>query len=480
MRHAGTTRLLAWTFLLSVLTPRVATQAQSGATAVVLQGARLIDGAGRPPLADSVLVIERGMIRAVGEKGSVQYPKGASVVDVRGKTIMPALINLHGHLGLTRGIEQDGRNYSEENIRGQMECYLSYGVGTVLSLGTDQELIYSLRDARHHFAAIAKSSSDDSPLNTRLRETARTENLKGMRLYTAGRGFGAPGGYPPPVPNAEDRYRPQTPDEARTDVRELAAHHPDFVKIWVDDDFGRVPKMRPEIYRAIIDEAHRQHLRVIAHVFYLEDAQDLVDAGIDGLGHSVRDRAVDTRLIAAMKARRVFYIPTLVRDESTFIFAKEPQEPKWLDDPFFQRGLQPGVLDTLRSAGFIGKIRANPNLAKYEAGFEMAKKNLRTLFDAGVEVALGTDSGPPLRFQSFFEHRELQLMVESGLMPTQAIECATRNAALILGVNDEFGTLEAGRGADFLVLRADPLEDIHNTEKLSAVWLAGTQVFAWQ
>jgi len=110
----------------------------------------------------------------------------------------------------------------------------------------------------------------------------------------------------------------------------------------------------------------------------------------------------------------------------------------------------------------------------------MAKKNLRTLFDAGIEVALGTDSGPALRFQGFFEHRELQLMVESGLMPTQAIECATRNAALILGVNDEFGTLEAGRGADFLVLRADPLEDIHNTEKLSAVWLAGTQVFAWQ
>jgi imidazolonepropionase-like amidohydrolase len=252
------------------------------------------------------------------------------------------------------------------------------------------------------------------------------------------------------------------------------------VKIWVDDDFGRVPKMRPEIYRAIIDEAHRQHLRVIAHVFYLEDAQDLVDAGIDGLGHSVRDRAVDTRLIAAMKARRVFYIPTLVRDESTFIFAKEPQEPKWLDDPFFQRGLPPGVLDTLRSAGFIGKIRANPNLTKYEAGFEMAKKNLKTLFDAGVEVAMGTDSGPPLRFQGFFEHRELQLMVESGLMPVQAIECATRQAALILGAGDEFGTLEAGRGADFLVLRADPLEDIHNTEKLSAVWLAGTEVFAWQ
>src|SRR6516225_3107496 len=481
MRHAGTTSLLAWTFtLMGMLTPRVATRAQSGAAAVVLRGARLIDGTGRPPVTDSVLVIERGMLRAVGEKGSVQYPKSASVVDAHGKTIMPALINLHGHLGLTRGIEQDGLNYSEENIRAQMECYLSYGVGTVLSLGTDQELIYHLRDAHHHLTAIAKSSSDDSALTTRLREAARAENLNGMRVYTAGRGFGAPGGYPPPVPNAEDRYRPQTPDEARADVRELAAHRPDFVKIWVDDDFGRVPKMKPEIYRAIIDEAHRQHLRVIAHVFYLADAQDLVDAGIDGLGHSVRDRPVDTRLIAAMKARRVFYIPTLVRDESTFIFAKEPQEPKWLDDPFFQRGLQPGVLDTLRSAGFIGKIRANPNLAKYEAGFEMAKKNLRTLFDAGVEVAMGTDSGPPLRFQGFFEHRELQLMVESGLTPMQAIECATRQAALILGATDEFGILEAGRGADFLVLTADPLEDIRNTQKLAAVWLAGTQVFAWQ
>ncbi len=419
---------------------------------VVLEGARLIDGTGRPPFSNSVLVIEGGVIRAVGkmgQKSAVRYPKGAEVLNVRGKTVIPALINLHGHLGLTRGLEQAAGNYTEENIREQLQKYLGYGVGTVVSLGGDQDLIYGLKEAQ------------------------RAGNLVGARLYTAGRGFGAPGGYPPRLANAEDRYRPQTPQEARARVRELASHYPDFVKIWVDDDFGRVPKMKPEIYRAIIDEAHHQRLRIIAHVFYLADAQALVEAGIDGLGHSIRDQPVDPKLIQAMKGRGVFLIPTLVRDESTFIYAEKPRGPKWLDDPFFQAGLEPGVLATLESPAFLTKMRSNPDLAKLQAAFEMARKNLKTLFDAGVKVGFGTDSGPPLRFPGFFEHRELQLTVESGLTPMQAIVCATRNAAEILGAVREFGTLEPGKQADFLVLEANPLEDIHNTEKLSAVWQSG-------
>jgi imidazolonepropionase-like amidohydrolase len=422
-------------------------RAQARARPIVLKGALLIDGTGRPPVENSVLVIAGDKVRAVGKVGSVRIPKGADVRDMSGKTIMPALINLHGHLGITSGLDQTARNYTEENIRSQLEKYLAYGVGTVGSFGQDRDLIYELRDKQ------------------------RAGKLPGARFFTAGRGFSDAGGPSNPL---DRRYHPKIPEEARGDVRELAGHHPDFVKIWVDDDLGRNRKMQPDIYQAIIDEAHRHHLRVFSHEFYLADAKGLLAAGIDGFAHSIRDQPVDSELIGAMKARNVFLIPTLVRDESTFCYA---EGPSWLDDPFFQAGVGPEVLTALRSPALIAKFRRDPYLPKLRAAFEMGKKNLKTLSDAGVKIAFGTDSGAAgYRFQGFFEHRELQLMVEAGLTPMQAIVAATGTNAEVLGRKNEFGTLQPGRQADFLVLDANPLEDIHNTEKLSAVWQAGKAV----
>jgi imidazolonepropionase-like amidohydrolase len=424
-----------------------AARAQATARPIALKGALLIDGTGRPPVENSVLVIEGDKVRAVGRAGSVRILKGADVRDMSGKTIMPALINVHGHLGITSGLDQTARNYTEENIESQLNKYLAYGVGTVGSFGQDRDLIYELRDAQ------------------------RAGKLPGARFFTAGRGFSDAGGPSNPY---DRRYHPKTPEEARADVRELAGHHPDFVKIWVDDDLGRTQKMQPDIYQAIIDEAHRHRLRVFSHEFYLADAKGLLAAGIDGFAHSIRDQPVDNELIAAMKARNVFLIPTLVRDESTFCYA---EGPSWLDDPFFQAGVGPEVLSALRSPALMGKFRQDPYLPKLRAAFEMGKKNLKTLSDAGVKIAFGTDSGAAgYRFQGFFEHRELQLMVESGLTPMQAIAAATGTSAEILHGQKEFGTLEPGRQADFLVLDANPLDDIHNTEKLSAVWQAGKTV----
>src|SRR5256712_11790801 len=182
---------------------------------VVLEGARLIDGTGNPPIEKSVLVIEGNRIKAVGAMGSVPIPEGARVIDLGGKTVIPALINLHGHVGLTRGLEQAAANYNEENIRAQLEKYLAYGVGTVVSLGNDQDLIYSLR------------------------ERQRAGELPGARLYTAGRGFGLPGGYPPGLASPADRYRPQTPEQAPAEGRGPAPHHPPLLQILGDDGVGR-------------------------------------------------------------------------------------------------------------------------------------------------------------------------------------------------------------------------------------------------
>jgi imidazolonepropionase-like amidohydrolase len=197
----------------------------------------------------------------------------------------------------------------------------------------------------------------------------------------------------------------------------------------------------------------------------------LLAAGVDGLAHSVRDQPVDQELITALKARNVIYLATLVRDESTFAYA---DHPAWFDDAFFQAGLSRGTLEKLRSATFRAHAAADPDLAKNRASLAMAERNLKALYDAGVRVGFGTDAGVPGRFLGYFEHRELQLMVEAGLTPMQAIVCATHNAASFLAQN--FGTLQPGQRADFLVLDANPLDDIHNTEKLDAVWQAGKSI----
>lgn len=434
-----------------MICPRAGAQASqvpagNSARPIVLKGARLIDGTGRPPIENSALVIQGSRIVAAGKAGAVSIPKNADVQDLTGKTIMPALINLHGHLGLSNnGADSAAGHYTEENVAKQLNKYLSYGVATVASFGQDEDLIFNIRDDQH------------------------AGKIGGARLFAAGRGFLEPGKANP----ADHRYRPQTADEARADVRELAVHHPDYIKMWVDDGLGHGTRMKPEIYRAIIDEAHKNRIRVFAHEFYLADAKSLLAAGVDGFAHSIRDQPVDNELIAAMKARGVFLIPTLVRDEVLFAYA---DNLKWLGDPFFQAGLDPGALALIRNPQYVEKIRQDPDIAKYRAGLEMAKKNLKTLYDAGVKIAFGTDSGIPTRFSGYNEHRELQLMVEAGLTPMQAIAAASGTNAEILGGAKQFGTLQPGRAAEFMVLDANPLQDIHNTERLSAVWQAGKPV----
>src|SRR5665213_1812662 len=256
------TRSYAWVILgifLSMLVASPRARAQSSTRQIVLKGARLIDGTGGPAIENSVLIVEGDHVVALGKAGAVPIPKNAEVKDVSGKTIMPALINHHGHLGLSsNGADSVAGHYTEENVVKQLNRYLSYGVATVAAFGQDEDVIYKIRDEQ------------------------RAGKLSGARFFTAGRGFLEYTGKTYPL---DDRYRPQTTEEARADVRELATHQPDYVKMWVDDYLGRGVKIKPEIYQAVIDEAHKQHLRVFAHEFYLSDGKALLAAGIDGLAH---------------------------------------------------------------------------------------------------------------------------------------------------------------------------------------------------
>lgn len=416
---------------------------------IVFKGAQLIDGTGAPPIKKSVLVVEGDRITAVGKEGKVHYPKNARVIELEGRTIMPGIVNGHGHLGLGAGTQNRADGYTRENVESALVQYEQYGVTSMISLGLNRDLIYELRDEQ------------------------RKGTFPGATIFTAGRGFGVESGAPP-IPVAADQvYRPQTPDEARTQVREMAQHHPDIVKLWLDDMYGKYPKMDPAIYKAVIEESHKQALRVAAHVFYLADAKGLIADGVDVLAHSIRDLPVDNELIEMMKAHSVLYIPTLMVDESAFVFAENPSV---MQDHFFKLAVSPELLQQFESPEYRRKVENDPNLSKVKAAFAMGQRNLKTLGDAGVHIAFGTDSGAnPARIPGWAEHHELELMVRAGLTPMQAIVAATKESAAVAGSAD-IGTLEAGKRADFLVLAASPLDRISNTRQMLKIWHGGKEV----
>jgi len=245
------------------------------------------------------------------------------------------------------------------------------------------------------------------------------------------------------------------------------------VKFWLDDHNGEFKKMPYDITKAIIDSAHKNNLTASAHVFYLDDAKQLARYGVNGFAHSVRDKAVDQELIDLMKKNGVWQLAaTLSREASMFAYAKNAP---FLNDPFFAQGVSAKVTDTLKSPAFQKTQAADPHFAHYPEYFEAAKKNFKKLVDSGVKYGFGTDSGPPGRFPGFFEHWEMQLLVEAGLTPTQVIHSATKNAAEYLNAKD-LGTLEKSKWADLLVLDKNPLENILNTRTINAVYIAGNRV----
>ncbi len=418
---------------------------------LVFKNFTLIDGRGGNPVSNAAMIVESGRITWVGPASQLKAPGGASVNDVSGKYVMPGIINLHGHVSVASGLTQDPKRfYTREHVEKNLHLYAGYGVTSVASLGTDQPLVYQIR------------------------EEQRRGHPSVARIFTAGRGFTCKGGYPSTVAGMTGvPYEVATAQQATADVEELAAHSPDLVKIWVDDHLGTVPKIPIELSSAIIQAAHKHGLKVVAHVFYLQDAKQLAAAGIDGLAHSVRDKPVDDELIRLMKQHGTWQMAsTLAREASMFVYAKPAP---FLTDPFFTRGVSPEVIATLQSPEYRKTIAADPDLSEYPKFLETAKQNLKRLASAGVRYGFGTDTGPPARFAGYFEHWEAELMVAAGLTPMQVITAATKNAAEFLGAKD-LGTIEKGNWADFLVLSASPLADIKNTRKIESVYVAGNRV----
>ena len=405
-----------------------ATGAQAQTTAFV--GGRVIDGGGKV-IENGTVVISGNKITAVGP-ASTPVPAGATRIDVKGKTLLPGFINAHGHVADTVGLRTDQSSYTRENLARQLKTYAQYGVTTVYSLGGDEAAGFALRN---------------EPATDRA------------RLFVAG-----------PVVVGD------TAEAARAMAIKVAEMKPDLIKIRVDDNLGASRKMPEAAWRAVIAEAHARKLPVAVHIYWLADAKATLMAGADMIAHSVRDTAVDDSFINELKSRDVCYSPTLTREISTFIY---DAAPPWVDDPFFTKGVDKDIPAQLKDPKRHAQVRNSAGWKagqQYKAGLEVAKRNLKTLVDKGVRIAFGTDTGPPARFQGFFEHLELEMMVEAGLTPMQALVSATGDAARCHRKAGEFGTLTPGAAADLLILGANPLQNIRNTRSIEQVWIAGRKM----
>lgn len=396
------------------------------AQTVAYRGATLWDGTGAPPVSDATLVVREGRVVAAGR---VDAPDGARVVDLTGRWIVPGLVNAHGHVSgawAPEGVEDE-----RARVEADLLLYARYGVTTVNSLGGEPGAAFALRDG----------PAPAGPARARVR-------VAGAVLFET------------------------FEEEGRAAVRAAAARGPDWIKIRVDDNLGTSDKMPWGAVEAVIDETHAQGLRIATHLFYLEDAKRLVRAGTDLVAHSVRDLPVDDELVRLLLDRGVCYVPTLTRELSTFVYA---ERPAFFDDPFFERWAKASEVERLGRPDFMEAMRTSASAAAYRRALEQASANLRILSDAGVRIAMGTDSGPAGRFPGYFEHLELEMMADAGLPPERILRSATGDAAACLGL-DEVGTLEEGRWADFLVLSADPLEDVRNTRSLEAAYVSGVEV----
>ncbi|KMQ65304.1 amidohydrolase [Chryseobacterium sp. FH2] len=424
-------------------------QKQKAADGLLLQDVTLIDGNGGKPQIHTDILLQGDSIAVIGQNLDTTNMK---ILDLNGKTIMPALISDHVHIGSLKGTANKAEYYTEGNIRTQLNKYQDYGVLNIMVMGSDRPLLFEKG----------------------IRDRSVAGNYPGARLHSAAYGFGVPKGAPPIEFAMDYVYRPEKPEQVAAQMDSLTKLKPDFVKIWIDDFGGKYKKMDPAIYKEIILQAHQRNLRVAAHAYYLSDARQLVVDGVDVIGHSIRDNVIDDALVQQIKAKGVTYIPTLSLDEFAYIYARKPE---WINDPFFKASLQPGVYEMITSEKYQNDLKNAPNYATNIKAFETALKNLKKLYDAGVLIAMGTDSGAmPLRAQGFSEHLELELMVQAGLTPLQAITVATKNAARVLLIDKEFGTIEKGKTADLLILNGNPVSDIKQTRSIYAVYKAGKEV----
>jgi imidazolonepropionase-like amidohydrolase len=411
----------------------------------LFEGARLIVGDGTPPIERSAFQVENGRFTRVGLKDEISAPAGASRVDLTGKTVIPALIDAHSHIGYMQNLTSGPQNYTRENILDHMRRFAYFGVAASQAMGSDfGDLPYQLRD-----------------------ELQSGKYPDAARFLTAGRGL-APEDEVRPDNMRHSAYTIRTDDDARKAVRELSARRVKIVKTWVDDRGGTIRKLTPALFGAIISEAHKLNMRVAVHATGLTDAKELLRAGIDIFAHMISD--VDDELVELFKQhpgtsvllalggpRRTVYAPWIDPPHPLISQTVTQEQIKRLRDRL--AGTKPDALDQARVA------------------WERLSSGIGKLNAAHVRIGVGTDGGGQTgdQFIGWTLHTEMENMVAAGMTPAQVLVAATKTSAEILGL-DDLGTVAAGKSGDFVVLDANPLDDITNSRKISQVYLRGRPI----
>ncbi len=422
---------------------------------VIYEGARLITGDASAPIDDGAFLVHNGHIAAIGPKGSVKAPPAAAHIDLTGKTVMPAMNNIHAHLGYEGYVSWSVENHTPENVLDHLEREAFYGVGTTLSMG-EQPTDFAIQFQRNQLAGKFPPAA---------------------RFFFAA-GMAPPGGGPDALliqgtGPLHAVYEVSTPEEAVATVRKIAAKNVKQLKFWVDNrdnSRGSHKKMPPEVYTAIIQEAHKHGMTVHAHATNLQDQKGVVNAGVDVLVHTLTAEKVDDELLAILKAKHPYWAPVMgLGDRSELCDS---------DDPFFEQVLPDTVVADIKA----GKtwLPSPPCSARPSPQFALREENLRYNFPkyiaAGARIVLGSDAGVSQKYSyGFAEHHEIGMYVRLGLTPAEAIVASTSRPTEVLRINDT-GVLAKGKRADFIVLNANPLENIRNTRSIDSVYLAGARL----
>lgn len=443
--------------------------AEASEPPILLEGARLIVGDGSV-IENGALLVRGGRIAAVGGAGELSLPEESSEatrLDLSGRTVIPALVDAHAHLGYERYTGWGEEHYSRENLIDHLHRYAYYGFSAVLSAGSDPE-----------------------DLALELQRDQRAGEVGGTRFISAA-------GMAPPGQGPNDRFLVHTravsaesgepvvrglssPEDARREVVEVAEKGIPFVKIWVDDRGGSQEKLSPGIYRSVMAEARARGIEVLVHQQNAADMPGLIRAGTDGFLHGRLGPGLDDSVAALLSDEDVFLVPNLGLGEL--------RRENVAADPFLREAIRPEVAERLdaergesdRTVGEPGDAETGETERSGRSPVTDRDQELRAAFsrlmEAGVPIALGTDAGAiPDHFFGYTGHRELEIFVRLGMTPSEALVSATETAAAELGLTD-LGTLEPGKSADFVVLEYDPTEDIRNTRSIVDVYLRGRRV----
>jgi imidazolonepropionase-like amidohydrolase len=409
-------------------------------------GARIIPGDGSPAMEDMSFIVTNGKFTTIGARKEVTPPKGSARIELTGRTVTPVFINLQAQPGMNSGNQYGSKNYSRDSLTADLSRYAYYGSLAVLTAGTD--------------------SGD---LASSVRDEIRDGKIKGARLLTSGKGIAAKGGGPAGLSDVTTQVGSAA--EAKKAVADLANEKVDAVKLWMDDGNGKGAKLKPDVLTAAIDEAHKRNLKVVAEVFDLSDAKELVNAGVDGFVSSVRDHEVDDALISAMKQKGTWIAPALTAAEAKFVYA---DKPNWLGEQTMREVYPAQLAGYLADELVVNRFKRLPDLAELRQQYSTATKNLKKLSDGGVKIALGTNSGAADTYPGYFELREMIAMADAGMSPMDVIKAATSVPAAAMGLKD-LGTIAVGKTADFLAMPNNPLEKMSNIKDIGMLYLSGSE-----